>query len=82
MRTTLTLEDDVAVQLEELRKERDWGLKEAVNSALRQGLSRLREPRAEKRRYQTAAVDLGASKLPSLDDISEVLSVTEGENFR
>ena len=38
MRTTLTIEDDVAVRLERLRRERDTNLKDVVNDALRQGL--------------------------------------------
>jgi hypothetical protein len=34
MRTTLTLDDDVAVQLERLRRARDANLKDLVNEAL------------------------------------------------
>jgi hypothetical protein len=43
MRTTLTLDDDVAVQLERLRRARDANLKDLVNEALRLGLSRRRQ---------------------------------------
>jgi hypothetical protein len=45
MRTTLTLEGDVAVQIERLRRARDVSLKDIVNDALRRGLSGLREQR-------------------------------------
>jgi Ribbon-helix-helix protein, copG family len=38
MRTTLTLDDDVAAALERLRKSRDASLKDLVNEALRRGL--------------------------------------------
>jgi len=38
MRTTLTLDDDVTVQLERLRRARDASLKDLVNEALRRGL--------------------------------------------
>jgi SpoVK/Ycf46/Vps4 family AAA+-type ATPase len=38
MRTTLTLDDDVAVQLERLRRSREANLKDLVNEALRLGL--------------------------------------------
>ena len=38
MRTTLTIDDDVAAELERLRKARDAGLKDLVNEALRLGL--------------------------------------------
>ena len=35
MRTTLTIEDDVAAELERLRRTRDASLKEVVNEAAR-----------------------------------------------
>jgi len=38
MRTTLTLDEDVAAILKRLRKRRDAGLKDLVNEALRRGL--------------------------------------------
>ena len=48
MRTTLTLDDDVAAALERLRRARDASLKDVVNEVLRGGLSELaaRPPRA------------------------------------
>jgi hypothetical protein len=39
MRTTLTLDDDVAAALDQLRKTRKVGLKALVNGLLRAGLS-------------------------------------------
>lgn len=41
MRTTLTLDDDVAARIERLRKTREQGLKEIVNEALRRGLDQM-----------------------------------------
>ena len=41
MRTTLTLDDDVAAMLERLRKAREQSRKELVNEALRQGLKQM-----------------------------------------
>src|SRR5713101_2905138 len=38
MRTTLTIDNDVAVELERLRRVRDASLKDVVNDALRRGL--------------------------------------------
>jgi hypothetical protein len=38
MRTTLTLDDDVAAQLAWLREERKLSLRDAVNMAIRKGL--------------------------------------------
>ena len=50
MRTTLTLDDDVAARLEQLRRDRDESLKDIVNDALRRGLDDLtRRPQQESR---------------------------------
>ena len=44
MRTTLTLDDDVARQLRELVRRRGTSFKEVVNEALRAGLQRGHKP--------------------------------------
>lgn len=57
MRTTLTLDDDVAALLHQATKERGVSFKEAVNTALRAGLtSGVPQPR----RFQVQASDMGA----------------------
>jgi hypothetical protein len=48
MRTTLTLDDDVAQQLREIAHRRKIPLKEAVNATLRLGLARAELPRGER----------------------------------
>jgi hypothetical protein len=40
MRTTVTLDDDVAVKLKRLARERDISFKEALNSSVRSGIER------------------------------------------
>lgn len=40
MRTTLTLADDVAMAVEQLRRERSIGVSDAVNELVRAGLTR------------------------------------------
>jgi hypothetical protein len=82
MRTTLTLEDDVAALVEKLRRARGAPLKDVINEALRRGLAQMtaREPRPAQ--YRLEPVDLGACLLPSLDDVAQVLSVGEGEWHR
>ena len=83
MRTTLTLDDDVAIQLKRLCAERDERFKTVVNRALRAGLARLTAgPEASGGTYCTEPVSLGTPQLPSLDDIAEVLAVVEGEERR
>lgn len=49
MRTTLTLDDDVAIKLRELAHRRRVPFKDVVNSVLRRGLA-AQESRAESRR--------------------------------
>ena len=80
MRTTLTLDKDVAVALERLRKARKASLKAVVNEVLRQGLGRMAPP--AHRATRTRAVSLGRCIAGNIDNISEVLAVAEGESFR
>jgi hypothetical protein len=47
MRTTLTLDDDVAAALERRRAERGTGLREEVNELLRAGLAAARQRSTE-----------------------------------
>lgn len=82
MRTTLTLDDDVAAALERLRKARDASLKDIVNDALRRGLSDLTTRPKRRESFQTQGVALGRLRLASIDDISESLAVAEGEAFK
>lgn len=82
MRTTLTLDHDVAIQIEALRRERKATLKDAVNETLRQGLRALAAPKPAKRTVHTKGVSLGRCLLPTIDDVSETLAIAEGESFR
>ena len=82
MRTTLTLDDDVAAALERLRRARDASLKDIVNDALRRGLSDLTTRPKRREPFQTKGVALGRLRLASIDDISESLAVAEGEAFK
>jgi hypothetical protein len=81
MRTTLTLDDDVAALVERARKARKQSLREVVNDGLRQGL-RPTAPPEPRGVYVTPEVDLGRCFLESLDDVAEALAVAEGEGFK
>jgi hypothetical protein len=76
VRTTLSLDDDVAAQLEAWRAKQNLTFKEAVNSALRRGLIELSRPKTRKT-FRTKPIDMGRCWLPDLDDISEVLEELE-----
>ena len=82
MRTTLTLDDDVAVALEKMRRNRDMGLKELVNDALRRGLKDMSARPKQREPFQTNPVSLGRLRISSLDNIAETLAAAEGEGFK
>jgi hypothetical protein len=82
MRTTLSLDDDVARLLERARRRRGISLKQLVNEALREGLARLEAPRTPRKRHATKAVSLGRCLLDNVDDVAEALAVADGERFR
>lgn len=82
MRTTLSLDADVAALLERARRNSAKSFKELINSALREGLQRMSAPASKRKRFETTVVDPGRCYLPSLDDVAEVLAAIEGENFR
>jgi hypothetical protein len=82
MRTTLTLDDDISALLKRVQKARKASLKAVVNEALRQGLKQMSAPARPKTTFRTSGVSLGRCLVGSIDDVAEVLAVTEGDSFR
>ena len=82
MRTTLTLDPDVAALAERMRRVRGQSFKATVNEALRHGLRAMAAPAGRPAAYRTPVVDLGRCRIGSLDDVAEVLSIAEAEEFR
>jgi len=82
VRTTLTLEKDVAARLEQVARKRREPFKVVVNEALRAGLASLEQPARGGRKFRTTGFDLGPSLVGSLDDVEGVLSRVEGEAHR
>ena len=82
MRTTLTIDDDLAVVLERLRRSRDASFRDIVNEALRRGLKDMTARPKPRAPFRTRSVSLGRPLVPSLDNIAEVLAVAEGEDFK
>jgi len=82
MRTTLTLDDDVAAALEQLRKRRDSSLKEIINQLLREGLKQVDAPPKRRQIFRTRSVDLGPPLIPSMDNTAELLALAEGDSYR
>ena len=82
MRTTMTLERDVAAKLEQVARKRRQSFKTIVNEALRAGLAILDRPPAPRPPFRTRGFDLGPSLVGSLDDVQGVLARVEGESHR
>ncbi len=82
MRTTLTLDADVATLLARVRKARSERLRRVVNEALRLGLQQMAAAPKRRRVFRQKAVDLGRCRIGSLDNIADVLAVAEDETFR
>lgn len=81
MRTTITLDPDVASRIERLKKTRPF--KELVNDALRVGLDEIeRESSKRPRRRYTVTPVKGRPLRTDLDNIAEVLAEVEGDGFR
>lgn len=77
MRTTLTLDEDVAALLERVRKSRRTAFKQIVNEALRQGLHQMTAPPPKRKPYRTPGWNLGKCLVGNLDNIGEVLEMLE-----
>ena len=77
VRTTLTLEDDVAARLKELARERGISFKEAVNETLRTGLGAPRRSR----RYRLPTHDMGVRPGIDLDHALRLAAALEDEQI-
>jgi hypothetical protein len=82
MRTTFTIDDDVAALLGRLRRDRNARLKDLVNEALRRGLAEMSAPAKQREPFRTRSVDLGRPRLADIDKIPEALAIVEGQAFR
>lgn len=82
MRTTLTLEKDVAARLGQVARKRRQPMKAIVNEALRAGLPSLERTPDPRGTFRTTGFDLGPSLVGSLDNVAEVLARVEGERHR
>ncbi len=77
MRTTLTLDDDVATRLRSESKRSGCSFKETVNECLRRGLEAGR-PRQPKRAFKVKARPLGVQPGVDYDNVGDLLEQIEG----
>jgi hypothetical protein len=82
MRTTITLDDDVAASLKRLEKRRGVKFKALVNEALREGIKCMVAPPRKRGVFRTRPVDLGSCRAANVDNVADVLAVAEGESFK
>ena len=78
MRTTLTIDKDIAVLLERIRQARKASLKTVVNEALRLGLHGMSAPAIKRKPFVTRTADLGKCSFENMDNIQEILDIVEG----
>jgi Arc/MetJ family transcription regulator len=64
MRTTLSLDDDVAAAVQRLREERNLGLSEAVNELVRAGLAAPPRHKAFRQRTANLGLRIDVSSVP------------------
>jgi hypothetical protein len=76
MRTTLTLDDDVAAAITRIRNERGIGISEAVNDLVRAGLT----VRKTRRRFRQRTA--GLSLQVDVTNVAEALEQLEGPTAR
>jgi Arc/MetJ family transcription regulator len=80
MRTTITLDKDVAARLERLKKVRPF--KELVNDALRAGLDQIEDRSSKKRRRYSLTPVKGHPVRTDLDNVADLIAEIEGDRYR
>ena len=76
MRTTLTLDDDIAARLQLAARRSGRSFRDVVNETLRNGLQQTSPPRAT---FRVNSRDMGATRPGmSLDNVAEMIESLEG----
>ncbi len=79
----MTLDDDLAIRLDQRRSRHGESFKQALNEAVRAGLDQLENgAEAPREVRRTEPLALGRRLAGSTDDIGEVLAIAEGEDYR
>lgn len=80
MRTTLTIDADVAAELDRLRRDSDVSLKQLVNEALRLGLETISSSPKPSEPFKTRSADFGKPLVDNIDCTGEMLAIDD-EDF-
>jgi Arc/MetJ family transcription regulator len=82
MRTTVTIDDDVATKLQaEMRRQRSSNFKQTLNDVLRRGLLVRRELAASKP-FRVRARRMGKMQGLNYDNVGEMLEYLEGAEHK
>jgi hypothetical protein len=82
MRTTLTLDPDVAAALRQAERRTGARRKQLVNEALRRGLRAIPDAPRKRAKYRTEPVDAGVPAVTGVHSVYDLLAFAEGEDFR
>lgn len=82
MRTTLTIDDDVAQALKELSRERGSSFKLVVNDVLRRGLTTGEKPPASRERFRVESARRGFRVGIDLLKLNQLADELESERFQ
>lgn len=83
MRTTLTLDEDVAAKLKAESRRLDRSFRDVVNETLRRGLAQRSPKQSNQGGFKVVARDLGALRPGlSLDNVSAIIEQVEGSFHR
>jgi hypothetical protein len=77
MRTTLTLDEDVAAAIKLRRQKLRHSLKQEVNDLLRAGLTHVEQEQPETPRFRVEPLPVGKLLIP-IDDVQAALDMAEG----
>jgi Arc/MetJ family transcription regulator len=81
MRMTLTIDDDVAAELNRIRRQKDASLKDVVNNTLRSGLRAAKTRQQPRKPFRMMTFDGGEQLIP-IDNVAEALAILEGEDYK
>jgi plasmid stability protein len=81
VRTTLTLDEDLAAKLRDEARKTGRSFKETVNACLRAGLS-LRKPMQKARPFRVRPHDMGLQPGVNFDKVSTLLDEIEGAEHK
>ncbi len=81
-RNTLTIDDDNAVRLERLRKERDLSFKQVVNDVIRHGLNEAEKPFRSAEPFRTPVLHAGKPNFSTDEEFRALVDKIQEEDDR